>query len=141
MGRETYLADLYRQSVQALTQNRTEWMGLLSSVSKYYKMSFDKNVLIYVQRPDALSYTQDNMGIYYETGDRTEKQMEDLMGFFDQWMANIKEQGFTLYKAYGEDAEYTKEEEHTEETGYTVISADNLKQMDRFDGEDMENER
>ena len=28
-------------------------MGLLSSVSKYYKMSFDKNVLIYVQRPDA----------------------------------------------------------------------------------------
>ena len=53
LGRETYLADLYRQSVQALTQNRTEWMGLLSSVSKYYKMSFDKNVLIYVQRPDA----------------------------------------------------------------------------------------
>ena len=89
----------------------------------------------------ALSYTQDNMGIYYETVDRTEKQMEDLMGFFDQWMANIKEQGFTLYKAYGEDAEYTKEEEHTEETGYTVISADDLKQMDRFDGEDMENER
>ena len=89
----------------------------------------------------ALSYTQDNMGIYYETGDRTEKQMEDLMGFFDQWMANIKEQGFTLYKAYGEDAEYTKEEELTEETGYTVISADNLKQMNRFDGEDMENER
>ena len=44
------------------------------------------------------------------------EQMEDLMGFFDQWMANIKEQGFTLYKAYGEDAEYTKEEEHTEET-------------------------
>lgn len=53
MGRETYLADLYRQSVQALTRSRTEWMGLLSSVSKYYKMSFDKNVLIYVQRPDA----------------------------------------------------------------------------------------
>lgn len=53
MGRETYLVDLYRQSVQVLTQNRTEWMGLLSSVSKYYKLSFDKNVLIYVQRPDA----------------------------------------------------------------------------------------
>jgi len=60
--------------------------------------------------------SKDNMGIYYETGDRTEEQMEDLMGFFDQWMANIKEQGFTLYKAYEEDAEYTKEEEHTEET-------------------------
>ena len=53
MGRETYLADLYCRSVQILTRNRTEWMGLLSSVSKYYKMSFDKNVLIYMQRPDA----------------------------------------------------------------------------------------
>lgn len=28
-----------------------------------------------------------------------------------------------------------------EETGYTVISADDLKQMNRFDGEDMENKR
>ena len=36
-----------------LTKNRAEWMGLLSSASKYYKLSFDKNVLIYVQRPDA----------------------------------------------------------------------------------------
>ena len=55
------------------------------------------------------------MGIYYETCDRTEEQAEDLMGFFNQWMTNINEQGFTLYKAYGEDVEYTKEEEHTEE--------------------------
>ena len=53
MGKATYLADLYQKSVEILTQNRTEWMGLLSSVSKYYKLSFDKNVLIYVQRPDA----------------------------------------------------------------------------------------
>lgn len=34
-----------------------------------------------------------------------------------------------------------KKRKHTEEMGYTVISADNLKQMNRFDGEDMENER
>jgi small nuclear ribonucleoprotein (snRNP)-like protein len=53
LGKATYLADLYQKSVEILTQNRTEWMGLLSSVSKYYKLSFDKNVLIYVQRPDA----------------------------------------------------------------------------------------
>ncbi len=64
----------------------------------------------------ALSYTQDNMGIYYETCDRTEEQVEDLMGFFDQWLTNIMEQGFTLYQAYGEDAEYTKEVEYKEET-------------------------
>lgn len=58
---------------------------------------------------------------------------------------NLQDRFDRLYnagkKAYGEDAEYTKEEEHTEEMGYTVISADNLKQMNRFDGEDMENER
>ena len=53
MDRVTFLSDLYKKSVQILTHNRTEWMGLLSSVSKYYKLSFDKNVLIYVQRPDA----------------------------------------------------------------------------------------
>lgn len=53
MDKAVSLADLYRRSVQMLTQSRTEWMGLLSSASKYYKLSFDKNVLIYLQRPDA----------------------------------------------------------------------------------------
>lgn len=53
MDKAVSLADLYRRSVQMLTQNRTEWMGLLSSASKFYKLSFDKNVLIYLQRPDA----------------------------------------------------------------------------------------
>lgn len=62
-----------------------------------------------------LSYTQDNMGIYYESEDRTEEQIEELMEFFNQWLTNIRDQGFTLYQAYGEDAEYTKEEEQTEE--------------------------
>lgn len=57
-----------------------------------------------------LSYTQDNMGIYYETSDRTEEQIEDLRQFFDQWLTNIKNQGFTLYEAHGEDAEYIREE-------------------------------
>ena len=45
MDKAVSLADLYRGSVQMLTQSRTEWMGLLSSASKYYKLSFDKNVL------------------------------------------------------------------------------------------------
>ena len=63
-----------------------------------------------------LSYTQDNMGIYYETEDRTEEQIEELMEFFDQWLTNIRDQGFILYQAYGEDAGYTKEEGQTEET-------------------------
>ena len=57
-----------------------------------------------------LSYTQDNMGIYYTTDERTEEQIADLGQFFDQWMTNIREQGFTLYQAHGEDAEYMREE-------------------------------
>lgn len=57
-----------------------------------------------------LSYTQDNMGIYYETNERTEEQIDDLRQFFDQWLTNIRNQGFTLYQAYGEDAEYVQEE-------------------------------
>lgn len=94
------------------------------SIAHYYKqngdMMRDPEITFRLDGAEysiyALSYTQDNMGIYYETGDRTEEQIEELMAFFDQWMTNIREQGFTLYKAYGEKAEYTKEEEHTEET-------------------------
>lgn len=53
MGKAILLADLFKESVDLLTQNSQEWMGLLSTVAKYYKMSFDKCVLIHVQRPDA----------------------------------------------------------------------------------------
>lgn len=53
MGKAILLADLFKESVSQLTQDRQEWMGLLSTVAKYYKMSFDKCVLIHVQRPDA----------------------------------------------------------------------------------------
>ena len=57
-----------------------------------------------------LSYTQDNMGIYYETSERTEEQIEDLLQFFDQWLMNIRVQGFTLHEAHGENAEYIRDE-------------------------------
>jgi N12 class adenine-specific DNA methylase/superfamily II DNA/RNA helicase len=53
LSRATYLADLYKKSVQELTKSRDDWKGLLTSMARYYKYSFDKNVLIYVQRPDA----------------------------------------------------------------------------------------
>ena len=53
MGKAILLADLFKESVTLLTQDRQEWMGLLSTAAKYYKMSFDKCVLIHVQRPDA----------------------------------------------------------------------------------------
>ncbi|MEG2186736.1 MAG: hypothetical protein RR085_05400, partial [Clostridia bacterium] len=53
MSKATILADLYQKSVKELTRTPTEWKGLLSGVARYYKYSFDNNVLIYTQRPDA----------------------------------------------------------------------------------------
>lgn len=53
MSKVTFLADLYKESVQEYTKNPAEWKGLLSCVARYYKRSFDNAVLIYAQRPDA----------------------------------------------------------------------------------------
>lgn len=53
MSKVTFLADLYKTSVQEYTKNPAKWKGLLSCVAKYYKRSFDNAVLIYAQRPDA----------------------------------------------------------------------------------------
>lgn len=43
----TFLADLYKTSVQECTKNSAQWKGLLSCVARYYKRSFDNAVLIY----------------------------------------------------------------------------------------------
>ena len=53
MSKVTFLADLYKESVQEYTKSPAEWKGLLSCVARYYKRSFDNAVLIYAQRPDA----------------------------------------------------------------------------------------
>jgi len=53
LDRVTYLSDLYRQSASTLTKDKREWMGLLSGMARFYQMSFDKNVLVYAQRPGA----------------------------------------------------------------------------------------
>ena len=53
MSKVTFLADLYKESVQEYTKSPAEWKGLLSCVARYYKRSFDNTVLIYAQRPDA----------------------------------------------------------------------------------------
>lgn len=53
MSRATDLSELYQNAVKLLTQNPQEWIGLLASTAKFYKLSFDKNVLVYMQRPEA----------------------------------------------------------------------------------------
>ena len=45
MSRATDLCELYQNAVKMLTQNPQEWIGLLASAAKFYKLSFDKNVL------------------------------------------------------------------------------------------------
>ena len=53
MSRATDLCELYQNAVKMLIQNPQEWIGLLASAAKFYKLSFDKNVLVYMQRPEA----------------------------------------------------------------------------------------
>ncbi|MFI3238760.1 MAG: DEAD/DEAH box helicase family protein [Lachnospiraceae bacterium] len=52
MSKITYLTDLYKQSVKPLTANAESWKKLLSSMSRFYKRSFDNAVLIHVQNPN-----------------------------------------------------------------------------------------
>lgn len=89
------------------------------SIAHYYTQNGDRmrdpEITFMLNAADrsvcSLSFTQDNMGIYYTADERTEEQMEDLEQFFDQWLTNIRDQGFTLYQARGESAEYTEEEQ------------------------------
>ena len=55
MDRVTYLSELYEKSRMALTKDPESWKGLLSGMARYYKYSFDNNVLIYAQRPTPAS--------------------------------------------------------------------------------------
>lgn len=62
-----------------------------------------------------LSYQQDNMGISYRTCDRSPEEIQDLMHFWEQWLANIREQGYSLYAARGDTEEFFGGESREEE--------------------------
>ncbi len=68
MDRITYLSDLYRQSIEILTKDKKEWMGLLAGMAHFYQMSFDKNVLVHVQRPANSGLIATMKGWREETG-------------------------------------------------------------------------
>lgn len=53
MSKATYLVGIYRQTVAELTKNKEQWKSLLEVMARYYKYSFDNNVLICAQRPNA----------------------------------------------------------------------------------------
>lgn len=71
MDRVTYLSELYGKSVTELTKNRKNWKGLLSGMARYYKYSFDNNVLIYTQRPNASQLA--TMDVWNKIGRRVNK--------------------------------------------------------------------
>ena len=53
MSKATYLVGIYQQAVAELTKSKEQWKSLLEVMARYYKYSFDNNVLIYAQRPNA----------------------------------------------------------------------------------------
>ena len=55
MSKATYLVEIYRQAVAGLTKSKEEWKSLLEVMARYYKYSFDNNVLICVQRKRSYS--------------------------------------------------------------------------------------
>lgn len=45
--------DLYRQTLQKLTQNPAQWRDFLQSAGHNYKLPFSEQLLVYAQRPNA----------------------------------------------------------------------------------------
>lgn len=49
------ITELYRRTGVAVAKNPQAWQGFLSSACRNYKCSFDEQLLIYAQRPDAVA--------------------------------------------------------------------------------------
>jgi len=76
LDRITCLSELYGKSVTELTKSRENWKGLLSGMARYYKYSFDNNVLIYVQKPNASQLA--TMEIWNKIGRRVKKVTKSI---------------------------------------------------------------
>lgn len=48
-----FITELYDQTVRSVTSSYKSWTGFLSAACYNYKCSFDEQILIYAQRPDA----------------------------------------------------------------------------------------
>ena len=54
------ITELYDQTVQQVTANYKSWTGFLRAACYNYKCSFDEQILIYAQRPDATAVLEMN---------------------------------------------------------------------------------
>ena len=53
MGKIVELQDLYKETVEEISKNEDNWLDFLKTASWNFKYSFQDQVLIYLQRPDA----------------------------------------------------------------------------------------
>ena len=53
MGRIVETKELYKYTINEITQNENNWQNFLDSASWNFKYDFDDQILIYAQRPDA----------------------------------------------------------------------------------------
>ena len=51
------IAELYVDMGHQITGDPTTWVGFLTDACRNYKCSFDEQLLIYAQRPDATAFT------------------------------------------------------------------------------------
>ena len=52
-GRLRQVTELYETELQRVTAERAEWMGFLRFAAAHYQYSFDQQLLLYAQRPEA----------------------------------------------------------------------------------------
>lgn len=61
MDKAVYLSQLYINSCKEITGSKENYLKLLDCVSRFYKYSFDNNVFIYLQRPNAVMLAEHNI--------------------------------------------------------------------------------
>lgn len=57
-GKFQMITDLYQQAVKEVTKSPENWISFLQSASRNYRLPFDEQILIHVQRPDATAVMQ-----------------------------------------------------------------------------------
>ena len=53
MGKITEIRELYNDTINDVTKSENKWLDFLKTASLNFKYSFNDQILIYAQRPDA----------------------------------------------------------------------------------------
>lgn len=57
-GKFQRITDLYQQAVREVAESPENWVSFLESASRNYRLPFDEQLLVHVQRPDATAVLQ-----------------------------------------------------------------------------------